>query len=243
MEMNGKFSDPKAAMTYILAGKAFITLVSAASGARFTYKVELADKRQPNDPDFFFVNVLNGPDNWFNYKYIGYIKNGEFTFGGAKAKMSKDAPSVKGFEFCYAQLRIDRLTGFEVWHEGKCGRCGKKLTVPSSIATGFGPDCADMVGKPTVDVTPVKVNGTPAQRTLNLKPASPRAALKKQLEDAVKVNGSPVPNIDAEIRRRITEYKSSAPENYYQDGMLDEKQAFNVAYNKFRVEIQKEGQQ
>tara|TARA_R110002096_G_scaffold84290_4_gene194649 strand:+ start:14 stop:667 length:654 start_codon:yes stop_codon:yes gene_type:complete len=30
----------------------------------------------------------------------------------------------------------------EIWHEGKCSRCGRKLTVPSSIATGLGPVCA-----------------------------------------------------------------------------------------------------
>lgn len=30
----------------------------------------------------------------------------------------------------------------EVWHEGRCGRCGRKLTVPESIETGIGPDCA-----------------------------------------------------------------------------------------------------
>jgi hypothetical protein len=29
----------------------------------------------------------------------------------------------------------------EIWHEGRCGRCGRKLTVPDSIAIGIGPDC------------------------------------------------------------------------------------------------------
>lgn len=43
-----------------------------------------------------------------------------------------------------------------------------------------------------------------------------------------------------EIRRRVAAYRANAPENYYQDGELDAKQAFNVAYNKFRVQIEKE---
>ena len=30
----------------------------------------------------------------------------------------------------------------EVWHEGRCGRCGRKLTTPQSVETGFGPVCA-----------------------------------------------------------------------------------------------------
>lgn len=29
----------------------------------------------------------------------------------------------------------------EVWHEGRCGRCGRRLTVPESIANGLGPEC------------------------------------------------------------------------------------------------------
>jgi len=44
------------------------------------------------------------------------------------------------------------------------------------------------------------------------------------------------------IRARVQTYRSEAPENYYQDGELDEKQAFNVAYNKFRVQIERENQ-
>ena len=31
--------------------------------------------------------------------------------------------------------------GFEFWHEGRCCRCGKRLTVPESIQGGIGPEC------------------------------------------------------------------------------------------------------
>lgn len=34
----------------------------------------------------------------------------------------------------------------EIWHEGKCGRCGRQLTVPESIESGFGPECVKMIG-------------------------------------------------------------------------------------------------
>ena len=33
----------------------------------------------------------------------------------------------------------------EVWHEGRCGRCNRALTVPESIASGIGPECAKHV--------------------------------------------------------------------------------------------------
>ena len=35
----------------------------------------------------------------------------------------------------------------EIWHEGCCMRCGKRLTVPASIELGFGPDCAADLGR------------------------------------------------------------------------------------------------
>jgi hypothetical protein len=30
-------------------------------------------------------------------------------------------------------------------HEGKCGRCGRLLTVPSSIESGIGPECSKIM--------------------------------------------------------------------------------------------------
>lgn len=42
---------------------------------------------------------------------------------------------------------LDLPDVIEVWHEGGCKHCGKKLTVPASIELGMGPDCASMNGK------------------------------------------------------------------------------------------------
>ena len=119
------FTSPDAAKKFMLGGKSYTTLVSLASGARFTYRIELADKKQPTDADCFFVSVLNGPDNWVNYKYIGIIKNNEYRWT-AKSKIAEEAPSVKAFKFCFAHLSKNSIVGFEVWHEGKCGRCGRR---------------------------------------------------------------------------------------------------------------------
>ena len=35
--------------------------------------------------------------------------------------------------------------GYEARHEGRCARCGRALTVPESIDSGFGPECARKV--------------------------------------------------------------------------------------------------
>jgi len=264
MEYKGQITSPSAAMQYILAGKSFITLVSLTSGNRYTYKIE----RNPNDTDAYFVSLLNGPDNWSNYQYIGLIRNGSFA-RTAKSRVSADAPSFIGFDYCFKQLSSGTINGFEVWHEGKCGRCGRKLTVPESIASGFGPECLGMVGAAAaVAASAPVVSGTVApQRNLNFDGTVRRRPQSKGVERAdgkfvhpggvlvkkpvVAVAGvvapvaapsnySNVGDIDAEIRRRVAEYKANAPENFYQDGELDEKQAFSVAYNMFRVKIQAE---
>jgi hypothetical protein len=237
----GQITDPKAALTFILGGKAFVTLVSLKSGNRYTYKIEQADKRNPTDTDTWFVSLLMGPDNWANYKYIGMIKNNQFRWTG-KSKVTQDAPSLVGFQFVFESLQADTMCGFEVWHEGKCGRCGKKLTVPESIASGFGPDCIQMMGLAAAVVTPVIASGAAASHNLNFDGST------RQPKPAVQASGSAAPapitdnasEVDAMIRARILTYKSEAPENYYQDGELDEKQAFSVAYNKFRVQIERE---
>lgn len=123
---------------FITGGKAYFTLRSAKTGARFTYRVAAAERGG------FFVSLLNGPDNWANYRYIGLIGANDKRFRlTAKSAASGDASSVKAFMWTWNRLAAGQsIDGVEIWHEGKCGRCGRKLTVPESIETGFGPECA-----------------------------------------------------------------------------------------------------
>lgn len=129
-----KFENAAAARDFILAGNAYLTLVSDKSKTRYTYRI-----KKSNERTLFFVSVLYG-DNTKEYTYIGLIR--EKTFELAR-KASPDDPRVKAFAWTWAFLkREDRVpTTLEVWHEGRCGVCGRKLTVPSSIAIGVGPDC------------------------------------------------------------------------------------------------------
>ena len=58
MDFKGQITTASNAMKYILAGKAFVTFRSLASGIRFTYKIELAEKKNPSDANVYFVSVL-----------------------------------------------------------------------------------------------------------------------------------------------------------------------------------------
>jgi hypothetical protein len=137
---SARLETPASARTFVFAGKATVTLVSLKTGTRFTYKV----KRSKTNENLFFVSVLIGPDNEMDYHYLGTVfENGQFRVT-AKSVISPESPSARAFAWFVQLLRMP-LDPFpetlEVWHEGKCGACGRKLTVPESIASGLGPEC------------------------------------------------------------------------------------------------------
>jgi hypothetical protein len=68
-EMAGRFADPDAAVRYILAGKATITLRSAKTGTRFTYEIE----READEGKVCWVRVLTGGDNSADFQYLGML--------------------------------------------------------------------------------------------------------------------------------------------------------------------------
>jgi hypothetical protein len=133
-------TNPDRAWNFMMAGRAKLTICSKRTGARFTYKVASKDNIR-------FVHLLTGSDNEGSYSYLGFIKNEEFIHGGTKSRIAKDAPGAKAFAWAFANIKGSRMPEeLEVWHQGQCGRCGRTLTVPSSIASGLGPECAGRMG-------------------------------------------------------------------------------------------------
>lgn len=150
-DQRAPFASAVDASRFILAGKAIVTLESEKTGNRFTYKISAPKDKETNKTDlgsdFRFVSVLVGPDNWSNYKYFGYIRRGVFFHGGAKAKIAVSAPSAGAFDWAWRALARGTMPeSLRIWHEGACGRCGLRLTVPESIKSGFGPECIKHVG-------------------------------------------------------------------------------------------------
>lgn len=128
-----KITDTKEALKFMFAGKSVVTFLNSQTGNRFTFKIKAC-----KNSNIFFVSVLTGPDT---YSYIGTCIEGIYKHG-KKSNISTDAQSVKVFEYMLNRLKIGNLQSFlEVWHEGHCGKCGRRLTVPSSILNGLGPEC------------------------------------------------------------------------------------------------------
>lgn len=136
------FSNPDTALNFILAGNARVTLRSELTNMRYTYRVRATENTPGDERPTFFVELLRGRDNERDYVYIGMIKATRF-FVTRASRHLKDAAFCKAFDYVYRHLRAGNLPPHaEVWHESACGRCGRPLTVPSSIATGLGPECS-----------------------------------------------------------------------------------------------------
>lgn len=133
---------PATRKAYTLAGKAIITVRSTSTGNRFTYKVSQADPK-PGQAPVWFVSLLNGADNTSDYVYLGTMFGDTFRTT-RKSAVAADAPSAVAFAWFVRHFEDARV---EVWHEGTCGRCGRKLTVPESITQGLGPECAGKMGQ------------------------------------------------------------------------------------------------
>jgi len=133
-----KHSD---AIKFILAGNSTFTCLNTKTSNRFTYKVKLSKTSTPENP-LFFVKVLTNPET---YQFIGSIFKDRFKYS-QKSKISNEAQSVIVFQYILSKLLLGKLDScVEIYHEGKCGKCGRQLTVPESIEMGIGPECFKMM--------------------------------------------------------------------------------------------------
>lgn len=152
---------------FALGGDAIFTLENVTNGKRFTYRLTAGDPREGQDPARapIFVKILTGSNNEEDYTLYGMIfrddrgqpcfnlRRFDGTWGAKKfdSPIGETAPSAKGIAWLLERIRENRsaplLFGdlderFAVYHEGRCCRCGRTLTVPASIESGVGPDCA-----------------------------------------------------------------------------------------------------
>ena len=140
------FTQADNTLAFILAGNARFTVESAKTGVRYTFRVSAA-KDAKEGQSLWFVSLLTGSDNESDYTYMGIVRGDGDRFSFMTTKKSRftmgSTPAV-AFNWTFQALIAGRMpTGVEVSHEGRCGRCGRTLTVPSSIAAGIGPECAE----------------------------------------------------------------------------------------------------
>lgn len=158
--LRGRFTRIADLRRYLEAGNALLTIRSKQSGTRFTLKATRPSEEEhanrqgpvPGRPRPIWVKVLTGPDNTADYAFVGTLwpENSGYRYAHSpKSRLSLSSGSVTAIRWLAHALTSNPsviLEQAEVWHEGRCGRCGRRLTVPESVESGFGPECAGILG-------------------------------------------------------------------------------------------------
>lgn len=124
---------------YILAGNAKFTVENPKTKNRGTFKISI-NKTQKN---MYFCSYNYAYEE---FKFFGLIfvddtrKNPKFVLG--KGKDSKAQSAIIMDYLINKYLYLNSPNFLNVYHFGKCGKCGRTLTVPESIKSGIGPFCA-----------------------------------------------------------------------------------------------------
>lgn len=174
--LRGQVKQPTLLLMHILAGRSILTVKSNKTGERYTFRFSRPDlddhnawvmgnyqeRKSKGRP--IWVAVYGGPAGDFtnegnerrNWSLLGTIwpapldQGPEFTYRHSrKSKIGEETFDVRAVKWIAKHLahQVDvLLEKADWWHEGVCGRCGRRLTVPESIDTGFGPECKKIVG-------------------------------------------------------------------------------------------------
>lgn len=127
-----RMTSAKQVLEFILGGAAVISLKSLATDKHYTYRIKKKD-------DVFFVSFLGGNSHWH---YIGHIKDRKFTKDRRVPAYLYNHEAFTAFVWFWDILQKGRIPqDAEVYHEGKCAMCGRRLTDPISVSEGVGPEC------------------------------------------------------------------------------------------------------
>ena len=145
-EMRGQLTSLEDVKKFVLAGNATITVRSGSTGSRFTFKIR--SPKETRGSAIWFVSLLTGSDNESNFEYFGNIRHDGSFDHGRRSRITNESTGARAFNWFWNMIqagRTDVLDQADVWHEGRCGRCGRKLTVPESVESGYGPECINHI--------------------------------------------------------------------------------------------------
>ena len=133
-------------LKFMTSGKSLFTIKNSETGNRFTFKVT---KLKDDNKEIYFVKVMTGSNNETDYSFIGtlfgtstFVKNYKHS---SKSNITESAQSVKVLKWLIdvcIKNTVPKVVEF--YHSGHCLRCGRTLTVPESIESGYGPECIQM---------------------------------------------------------------------------------------------------
>ena len=121
------------------AGRAVFTIENGR-GDHYTFKVTKFFGKAGSDQLIFIQVMTHGAGG---YTYMGMLDRNNECRATRKSSFTDQSTAVRVFNFASAIIHGVRPLpqGYQIHHEGACGKCGRPLTDPISIATGLGPVC------------------------------------------------------------------------------------------------------
>lgn len=138
-----QIEDLEQVRKFVNGGNAVFTLVSKRTENRFTFRVRNSLDAEGN-VKYAGVQVMHGSDNTKDYTFMGLLVDGELRPTRNNPMKPTDKRWV-AFTWFLKNLKAnntEQLAHVEFWHSGRCAACGRLLTVPASIDSGFGPECS-----------------------------------------------------------------------------------------------------
>ena len=125
---------------FIFGGNATFTIVNTDSKKYFPFKV----RKSKDSDEVFFVSIMNHSVNNYNHNFLGTFFSKDNCYKTSKkSSIKSDTTSSKviSWFFNYFINSEEKYPTVQVYHDGKCGKCGRKLTTPESVKSGLGPIC------------------------------------------------------------------------------------------------------
>lgn len=139
---------PAAVKAFLLAGNATFT-IDNGSGRHLTFNIGKGKDPEPGGryrTAPYFASVHAGSDT---YNYMGMLDQRTGKLRQTKgSKVGERSQAWIVLSWALRRIWSGKLlpAPARLMHAGNCGRCGRQLTDPVSIATGIGPDCAEQMG-------------------------------------------------------------------------------------------------
>lgn len=126
---------------FFYAGKAEFTAHNEHTGNRVTFYVTKSNNKGYRE-DVYFVSCRVLGDHQNGKVFVGTIFNKTYFSHSKKSPLRSEHYAVRAVQWFIDNFKeLENMEYFKIYHVGNCCKCGRKLTVPDSIASGFGPDC------------------------------------------------------------------------------------------------------
>jgi hypothetical protein len=128
------------------------TVQNLTTGEHRTFRISTQPKDSKFAPGRRVVSLLIGRDNHNDYQKFGFVNDHGITVW-KKFQGMMQRSNWEWFAYIVWNLATQnkfvnhRGEAYKLMHESTCIRCNRKLTEPTSIRTGVGPECRSILGR------------------------------------------------------------------------------------------------